>query len=152
MKKGQLLAVIETPEVDQQLQQARADLQTVAGRIYARLRSPRSARQALENRPVSKQETDQAVSNFQAMKATVDSNVSNVRRLEELPGFQKIYAPFDGVITARNTDIGALINAGASTTPGQALFHLAAISTLRVFVAVPQVYSRRLSAPVPPLL
>jgi len=142
VKKGQLLAVIETPEVDQQLQQARADLQTARANLrQAEITAERW--QALwKTDSVSKQETDQAVSNFHAMKATVDSNVSNVRRLEELQGFQKIYAPFDGVITARNTDIGALINAGASTTPGQALFHLAAISTLRVFVAVPQVYSQ----------
>ena len=90
---------------------------------------------------MSKQETDQAVSELPCDESTVDSNMSNVRRLEELQGFQKIYAPFDGVITARNTDIGALINSGAST-PAQELFHLAAINTLRVFVAVPQLYSQ----------
>src|SRR3989442_14345463 len=75
------------------------------------------------------------------MQATVDANAANVRRLEELQSFEKIYVPFDGVITARRTDIGALINAGASG-PAQELFRLAAINTLRVFVAVPQVYSR----------
>ena len=142
VKKGQLLAVIETPEVDQQLQQARADLQTARANLRQAEITAERWQALLKTDSVSKQETDQAVSNFHAMKATVDSNISNVRRLEELQGFQKIYAPFDGVITARNTDIGALINAGASTTPGQALFHLAAISTLRVFVAVPQVYSQ----------
>ncbi len=114
VKKGQLLAEIETPEVDQQLQQARADLQTAQANL----------RQA----------------QITADRWEVDSNTSNVRRLEELQGFQKIYAPFDGVITARNTDIGALINSGAST-PTQELFHLAAINILRVFVAVPQLYS-----------
>ena len=136
VKKGQLLAVIETPEIDQQLQQARADLQTAQANLrQAEITADRW--QALwKTDSVSKQETDQNVSNFHAMKATVDSNIANVRRLEELQGFQKIYAPFDGVITARNTDIGALINSGAST-PGQELFHLAAINTLRVFVAVP---------------
>jgi RND family efflux transporter MFP subunit len=141
VKKGQLLAEIETPEVDQQLQQARADLQTAQANLrQAEITADRW--QALwKTNSVSKQETDQNVSNFHAMKATVDSNSANVRRLEELQGFQKIYAPFDGVITARNTDIGALINSGASA-PGQELFHLAAISTLRVFVAVPQVYSQ----------
>ncbi len=141
VKKGQLLAEIETPEVDQQLQQARADLQTAQANMrQAEITADRW--QALwKTNSVSKQETDQNVSNFHAMKATVDSNSANVRRLEELQGFQKIYAPFDGVITARNTDIGALINSGASA-PGQELFHLAAISTLRVFVAVPQVYSQ----------
>src|SRR6266536_3498108 len=141
VKKGQLLAVIETPEIDQQLQQARADLQTAQANLrQAEITADRW--QALwKTDSVSKQETDQNVSNFHAMKATVDSNIANVRRLEELQGFQKIYAPFDGVITARNTDIGALINSGASA-PGQELFHLAAISTLRVFVAVPQLYSQ----------
>jgi RND family efflux transporter MFP subunit len=142
VKKGQLLAVIETPEVDQQSQQARADLQTARANLRQAEITAERWQALLETDSVSKQETDQAVSNFHAMKATVDSNLSNVRRFEELQGFQKIYAPFDGVITARNTDIGALINAGASTTPGQALFHLAAISTLRVFVAVPQIYSQ----------
>jgi len=141
VKKGQLLAEIETPEVDQQLQQARADLQTAQANLrQAQITADRW--EALwKTDSVSKQETDVAVSALHAMKATVDSNTSNVRRLEELQGFQKIYAPFDGVITARNTDIGALINSGAST-PGQELFHLAAISTLRVFVAVPQLYSQ----------
>jgi len=140
VKKGQLLAEIETPEVDQQLQQARADLKTAQANLrQAEITADRW--EALwKTDSVSKQETDVAVSAFHAMKATVDSNMSNVRRLEELQGFQKMYAPFDGVITARNTDIGALINAGAST-PGQALFHLAAIHILRVFVAVPQRYA-----------
>jgi len=142
VKKGQLLANIETPEVDQQLQQARADLQTAQANLrQAEITADRW--EALwKTNSVSKQETDVAVSNFNAMKATVNSNESNVRRLEELQGFQKIYAPFDGVITARNTDIGALINSGASTTPGQEIFHLAAINILRVFVAVPQLYSQ----------
>ena len=141
VKKGQLLAEIETPEVDQQLQQARADLQTAQANLrQAEITADRW--EALwKTNSVSKQETDVAVSNFHAMKATVDSNTSNVRRLEELQGFQKIYAPFDGVITARNTDIGALINSGAST-PAQELFHLTAINILRVFVAVPQLYAQ----------
>jgi len=142
VKKGQLLAEIKTPEVDQQLQQARADLKTAQANLrQAEITADRW--EALwKTDSVSKQETDVAVSAFHAMKATVDSNMSNVRRLEELQGFEKIYAPFDGVITARNTDIGALINSGASTTPTQELFHLAAINTLRVFVNVPQLYSQ----------
>ena len=141
VKKGQLLAEIETPEVDQQLQQARADLKTAQANLrQAEITADRW--EALwKTDSVSKQETDVAVSALHANKATVDSNMSNVRRLEELQGFEKIYAPFDGVITARNTDIGALINSGAST-PTQELFHLAAINTLRVFVAVPQLYSQ----------
>jgi len=141
VKKGQLLAEIETPEVDQQVQQARADLQTAQANLRQAQITADRWQALLKTDSVSKQETDQFVSNFHAMKATVDSNMSNVRRLEQLQGFQKIYAPFDGVITARNTDIGALINSGSST-PAQELFHLAAISTLRVFVAVPQLYSQ----------
>jgi len=141
VKKGQLLAEIETPEVDQQLQQARADLQTAQANLRQAEITAERWEALWKTNSVSKQETDQAVSTFHAMKATVDSNVSNVRRLEETQRFQKIYAPFDGVITARNTDIGALINSGASTS-AQELFHLAAINILRVFVAVPQLYSQ----------
>jgi RND family efflux transporter MFP subunit len=146
VKKCRLLSEIETPEVDQQLQQARADLKTAQANLrQAEITADRW--EALwKTDSVSKQETDVAVNALHAMKATVDSNMSNVRRLEELQGFQKIYAPFDGVITARNTDIGALINSGASTTPGQEIFHLAAINTLRVFVAVPQLYSQAVRA------
>ena len=141
VKQGQLLAEIETPEVDQQLQQARADLETAQANLrQAQITADRWLA-LLQSDSVSKQETDQAVSALSAMKATVDSNAANVRRLEQLQGFEKIYAPFDGVITARNVDIGFLINAGA-TTVAQELFHLAAIHTLRVFVAVPEVYSR----------
>ena len=139
VKKGQLLAEIETPEVDQQLHQARADLQTARANLHQAEITAERWQALLKTDSVSKQETDQNVSNFHAMKATVDSNIANVRRLEELQGFQKIYAPFDGVITARNTDIGALINSGAST-PAQELFHLAAINTFRIFVAVSQLY------------
>jgi RND family efflux transporter MFP subunit len=141
VKKGQLLAEIETPEIDQQLQQARADLETARANLHQAEITAERWQALLKTNSVSKQETDQAISSFNANKATVDSNLSNVRRLEELQGFQKIYAPFEGVITARNIDIGALINAGAST-PAQELFHLTAINTLRVFVALPQIYTQ----------
>src|SRR5467141_851739 len=141
VKQGQLLAEIETPEVDQQLQQARADLETAQANLrQAQITADRWLA-LLQTDSVSKQETDQAVSALSAMKATVDSNAANVRRLEQLQGFEKIGAPFDGVITARNVDIGVLINAGANTA-GRELFHMTAIDTLRVFVAVPEVYSR----------
>jgi RND family efflux transporter MFP subunit len=141
VQQGQLLAEIETPEVDQQLQQARADLQTAQANFELAKTTAARWQFLLKTDSVSKQETDQAVSNLNAQKATVDANAANVRRLEELQGFQKIYAPFDGVITARNTDIGALIAAGA-TAQGKELFHLAAIDKLRVYIAVPEVYSR----------
>ena len=141
VKQGQLLVEIESPEVDQQLQQAQADLETAQANLrQAQITADRWLA-LLQSDSVSKQETDQAVSALSAMKATVDSNAANVRRLEQLQGFEKVGAPFDGVITARNVDIGVLINAGANTA-GRELFHMAAIHTLRVFVAVPEVYSR----------
>ena len=135
VKQGTLLAEIETPEVDQQLQQARADLATAQANLRQAQITADRWWALLQSDSVSKQETDQAMSALSAMKATVDSNVANVRRLEQLQGFEKIYAPFDGVITARNVDIGVLINAGSTTTSGRELFHMAAIHTLRVFVS-----------------
>ena len=141
VKAGQLLAEIETPEVDQQLQQAQADLATAQAN-YTLAQSTAARWQFLmKSDSVSKQETDEKLGDLNAKKAIVDSAESNVRRLQETQGFQKIYAPFSGVITARNVDIGALINAGANT-PGRGLFHLASINTLRVYVNVPEVYSR----------
>ena len=141
VKKGQLLAEIETPEVDQQLQQARADLETAQANLKQAEITAERWKGLLESGSVSQQETDAAVNALSAMKATVNSNAANVRRLEQLQGFEKIYAPFDGVITARNLDVGVLINAGSTTTPSQELFHMAAIDKLRVFVAVPEVYA-----------
>ena len=142
VKQGQLLAEIESPEVDQQLEQARADLETAQANLRQAQITADRWQALLESDSVSKQETDVAVSALSAMKATVNSNVANVRRLEQLQGFQKIFAPFDGVITARNVDIGVLVNAGSTTSSGRELFHMTAIHTLRVFVAVPEVYSR----------
>jgi RND family efflux transporter MFP subunit len=141
VKKGDLLAVIDTPEVDKQLQQARADLETAKSNLaLAKITSDRW-QGLIHTRSVSQQSTDQAVENLGAMQATVDSSAANVRRLEDLVSFERVYAPFDGIITARNTDFGWLIDAGANP-PSSALFQLAEIRTLRVFVAVPQGYSR----------
>jgi RND family efflux transporter MFP subunit len=142
VKQGQLLAEIDTPEVDQQLEQARADLETARANLRQAQITADRWRALLETDSVSKQETDVAVSALSASKTTVDSNAANVRRLEQLQSFEKIYSPFDGVITARNVDIGVLINAGSTSTSGRELFHMTAIQTLRVFVAVPEVYSR----------
>jgi RND family efflux transporter MFP subunit len=141
VKQGQLLADIDTPEVDQQLEQARADLKNA--QANERLAQITAARwqNLLKTNSVSKQETDQAVSDLSARQASVDSMTANVHRLEQLQSFEKVYAPFAGVITARNTDIGALINAGAGGVP-QELFHMAAVNRLRVFVSVPEVDSR----------
>ncbi len=138
VEKGQLLAEIDTPEIDQQLDQARADLKTAqANEQLAQITASRW-QNLLKTNSVSRQETDQAVSGLQARQATVDSMLANVHRLEQLQSFEKVYAPFTGVITARNTDIGALINAGAGGAP-QELFHMAAVDKLRVYVALPEV-------------
>jgi RND family efflux transporter MFP subunit len=141
VRKGQLLAEIETPEVDQQLQQAQADLDTAQANLNIAKITASRWQDLVSTGSVSQQETDQAVSNLSAVKAAAESSAANVRRLEELQSFEKVYAPFDGIITARNTDIGALIDAGANTQPRE-LFHIAAIRTLRLYVAVPEVYSR----------
>jgi RND family efflux transporter MFP subunit len=140
VKKGQLLAEIDTPEVDQQLQQARANLETAQANLgIAKITADRW--EALwKTNSVSKQETDQYAANYRAMQATVDSNAANVRQLEALQSFEKVYAPFDGVITARNIDVGYLINAGANAQ-SQELFHMSAIDRLRIYVAVPEVYA-----------
>jgi len=139
--KGQLLAEIETPELDQQLGQARAELENARANLELSRTTADRWQTLSKSGFVSRQETDEKLGDFNAKKATVDSNAANVRRLENLQSFQKIYAPFDGVIVARNTDIGALIDAGAG---GQAreLFRLAAIDKLRVFVSVPQMYAQ----------
>jgi RND family efflux transporter MFP subunit len=138
VEKGQLLAEIDTPEIDQQLDQARADLKTAqANEQLAQITAARW-QNLLKTNSVSRQETDQAVSDLSAKQATVESMTANVHRLEQLQSFEKIYAPFTGVITARNTDIGDLINAGAGGAP-QELFHMAAVNKLRVFVALPEV-------------
>jgi RND family efflux transporter MFP subunit len=140
VKANQLLADIETPEVDQQLDQARADLNTAQANY--RLSEITNARYAelLKTDSVSKQDADNARGDFQAKQAMVASAQSNMGRLEQLQSFEQIYAPFDGVITARNTDIGHLINSGAGA-PATELFHIAAIQQLRVYVNVPQQYS-----------
>lgn len=141
VKKGQLLAEIETPEIDQQLDQAKADLGTARANFNLAQTTAQRYQDLAKSDSVSKQAVDNAIGDFEAKKAMVASAQSNVNRLEQLQSFEKIYAPFDGVITARNTDVGHLINAGAGSTPGSELFHEAAIAKLRVFINVPQEYS-----------
>jgi RND family efflux transporter MFP subunit len=139
VQQGQLLAQIETPELDQQLRQARADL--VTAQANARLAGITAQRTAslLKTQSVSTQERDNAAGADSAGQAIVSSRQAEVARLEELQSYENVYAPFDGVITARNTDVGDLINAGAGS-PTTELFHMTAIKTLRIFVAVPEVY------------
>jgi RND family efflux transporter MFP subunit len=139
---GQLLAEIETPEVDQQLQQARADLATAEANLsLAKITADRYS-ELLKAGVVSKQDTDNALSNYAALKATVQAGEANAKRMEQLQSFEKIYAPFSGVITARNTDIGALIDSGSSGGTGTELFHIAQPDRLRIYVNVPQMYSQ----------
>ncbi len=140
VREGELLAEIDTPEVDAQLDQARADLNTaIANMKLAQVTAERY--EDLKNTDsVSKQDVDNAVSDYAAKKAMVASSQNNVKRLEQLQSFEKVYAPFSGVITARRTDVGYLINSG-NAGPAQELFRMAAIQTLRVFVSVPQQYS-----------
>ena len=141
VKQGQLLAIISSPEVDQQLMQARADVvtaQTNAGLAQANATRYQGL---LQQNAVTQQATDTYVSQAQSTSSAVKAAQANVRRLEEMQSFEKIYAPFDGVITARNTDIGSLVAAGANTAP-QELFHLAAIRKLRVYVSVPEADSQ----------
>jgi RND family efflux transporter MFP subunit len=141
VKQGDLLAIIDTPELDKQLQQARADLETAKSNLALSKTTAERWQGLVKTRSVSQQSTDQAVDNLNATQASVDSYAANVRRLEDLVSFEKVFAPFDGVITVRNTDNGWLINAGAGS-PSAELFQLAQTSTLRIFVAVPEVYSR----------
>jgi RND family efflux transporter MFP subunit len=149
VKKGDLLAVIETPELDQQLAQAKADLATAQSNAGLAKTTAARYQDLIGNNAVSQQDTDSAVQQLQARNTEVTSATANVQRLEELVSFEKIVAPFDGVITARNIDIGQLISATGSTTTAGAgtivgnkqVFDISAIGTLRVFVNVPQIYA-----------
>jgi RND family efflux transporter MFP subunit len=147
--KGDLLAVIETPELDQQLEQAKADLATAQSNAGLAKTTAGRYQDLIGNNAVSQQDTDNAVTQLQARTTEVNSAQANVRRLEELQSFERIVAPFDGVITARNIDIGQLISATGSTTTAGAgtiigskeVFDISAIQTLRVFLNVPQIYA-----------
>jgi RND family efflux transporter MFP subunit len=141
VKAGDLLAEIETPEIDRQLDQARADLATAQANLRLAETTAERYQSLLKSESVSRQDVEDKVGDLQAKRAIVDSATYNVRRLEETQRFQKVYAPFDGAITTRNVDTGALIDAGANS-PGKELFDLAATGRLRVYVNVPQTYSR----------
>jgi RND family efflux transporter MFP subunit len=137
--KGELLGEIDTPEVDRQLSQAQADLATA--RANESLSNSTNVRWKglLATESVSKQDADEKAGDADAKKAAADSAAANVARLRELESFKRVVAPFSGVITARNTDIGALINAGQST--GAELFRIADMHKLRIFVQVPEAYA-----------
>jgi len=141
VKRGELLAEIEAPEIDQQLGQARAQLSTSQANLKLAQITAERYQNLFKTDSVAKQDVDNAVQAAAARTADVTSAQANVSRLEQLVAYEKVYAPFDGVITARNVDVGALVNAEANT-PGKELFHLASNSTLRVYISVPEVYSR----------
>src|SRR6266403_2632390 len=142
VKKGQLLAVIETPEVDQQLQQSLSNLNTAKANLALAETTKNRYEGMIRSNAVSQQDVDNAVGTYNANKAIVEANQANVKQLEALQSFEKIYAPFDGVVTARNTDIGDLINSGSSSSVKTDLFHIAQPGTLRVYVNVPEEYSQ----------
>jgi RND family efflux transporter MFP subunit len=142
VKKGQLLAEIETPEVDQQLQQSRSNLATAEANLRLAEITRNRYLDLLKTNAVAQQDADNAVGTYNANKAIVEANQANVKQLEALQSFEKIYAPFDGIITARNTDIGDLINSGSNGNVKTDLFHIAQPGTLRVYVNVPEEYSQ----------
>ena len=142
VKKGQLLAVIETPEVDQQLQQARSNLLTAQANLELASITKTRYQGLLKSNAVSQQDVDNAVGTYNANKSIVEADKAAVEQFSALASFEKIYAPFDGVITARNTDIGDLINSGSGTGVKTDLFHIAQPGKLRVYVNVPEEYSQ----------
>jgi RND family efflux transporter MFP subunit len=142
VKKGQLLAEIETPEVDQQLQQSRSNLATAQANLKLAEITKERYQGLLATHAVAQQDVDNAVGTYNANRAIVDANQANVKQLETLQSFEKIYAPFDGIITARNTDIGALIASGNSGNVKTDLFHISQPGILRVYVNVPEQYSQ----------
>jgi RND family efflux transporter MFP subunit len=141
VKKGALLAEIESPEIDQQLMQAREEVNTAQANLHLSQITSERYTGLFKTDSVAKQDVDNAVQDAAAKAATVKSAQANVARLEQMVAFEKIYAPFDGIVTARRTDVGQLIQSGSSGGAARELFHVAAIDRLRVFVNIPQDYS-----------
>ena len=142
VKAGQLLAEIQTPEVDQQLAQARGTLATAQANLALAEITMNRYQGLLTKHAVSQQDVDNAVGTYNANKAIVEADRANMQHYESLVSFEKVYAPFDGVITARNTEIGDLINSGSNTAPRTDLFRVSQTDVLRVYVNVPEEYSR----------
>jgi RND family efflux transporter MFP subunit len=142
VKQGELLAVIETPEVDQQLEQARSNLLTAQANLELASITKARYQGLLKSNAVSQQDVDNAVGTYNANNAIVEADKAAVQQFSALVSFEKVYAPFDGVITARNTDIGDLINSGSSSAVKTDLFHISQPGKLRVYVNVPEEYTR----------
>jgi len=142
VKAGQLLATIQSPEIDEQLSQARSSLATAQANLNLAEITKTRYEAMFQKHAVAQQDRDNAEGTYSANKAMVDADMANVRHYEALVSFEKVYASFDGVITARNTDIGDLIDAGSNSTPKTDLFQIAQTGTLRAYVNVPEEYSR----------
>jgi len=142
VKQGQLLAVIDTPEVDQQVEQSLSNLNTAKANLALAEITKNRYEGLLKSNAVAQQDVDNAVGTYNANKAIVDASQANVKQLQALQSFERIYAPFGGVVTARNTDIGDLINSGSSGGVTTDLFHIAQPGVLRVYVNVPEEYSQ----------
>src|SRR5271167_4897234 len=142
VKQGQLLAVIDAPEVDQQVEQSTSNLDTAKANLTLAEITKNRYQALLTKKAVSRQDVDNAVGSYNANKAIVEANQANVKQLQALQSFEKIYAPFDGVVTARNTDIGDLINSGSGSGVKTDLLHIAQPGKLRVYVNVPEEYSQ----------
>lgn len=141
VEKGEILAEIDTPEVDQELAQARAQLVTAQANLSLASVTATRYQDLIKSDSVSRQDLDNANGDFAAKKAMEQSADANVKRLEEMESFKRVYAPFSGVITRRNVDPGTLINAGNGGTSSSEMFDLAQIDPMRVYVSVPQSYS-----------
>jgi RND family efflux transporter MFP subunit len=148
VKTGQLLATIDTPELDQQIVQAKADVTTAQANMQLAQTTAQRWARLLTQDAVSRQETDEKAGDLAAKTAQVSAARANLDRLMALKAFSRIIAPFDGVVTARRTDIGALVNAGAGASPNSELFDVAKIDRLRVYVRVPQVNSAEMKSGV----
>ena len=142
VNKGQLLAEIDTPEVDQQLQQSRSNLATAEANLRLAEITRNRYQELLKTNAVSQQDADNAVGTYNANNSIVQANQANVKQLETLQSFEKIYAPFDGIVTVRNVDVGDLINSGSTPGTKTDLFHIAQPGKLRVYIYVPQEYSQ----------
>jgi len=149
VRKGDLLAVIETPELDQQLAQSRSELASAQSNAALARVTANRYEGLLKQNAVSQQDTDNATAQLQARNAEVTSAEANVKRLQELVSFERVLAPFDGVVTARNLDVGQLVTSTGSTatqgagivTGSKPMFEVSALQKLRVYVSVPQVYA-----------
>ena len=142
VKAGQLLATIQAPEVDEQLAQARSTLATAQANLKLAQVTMDRYQGLLLKHAVAQQDVDNAVGTYSANRTIVDADMANVRHYEALVSYENVYAPFDGVISARNTDLGDLINAGSNTVPRTDLFHIEQTGMLRVYVNVPEDYWR----------